>query len=166
MSAPKSGRKILSSYGRLGIMLAIIGAVLAIDTMADLSVLYKLWPVLCTFLGIGFIGIYIQRSRREATYIGVGSYIIGFSVLALYCNFTSWSILASFWPAFIVLLGMAMIFGFIFGNRLPVMLLIGLLFISTGIVFFMVFSLNHRLWWTIFIFTGCSFLIFDRVRRS
>ena len=166
MPTPKSGRKLLSSYGRLGIMLAIIGAVLAIDTMADLSVFYKLWPVLCTFLGIGFVGIYLQRSRREAMYIGVGSFIIGFSALALYCNFTSWSILASFWPAFIALLGIAMIFGFIFGNRLPAMLLIGLLFISMGIVFFMVFSLNHKLWWTIFLFTGCSFLIFDRVRRS
>ncbi|MBN1577807.1 MAG: hypothetical protein JW913_14700 [Chitinispirillaceae bacterium] len=166
MTAIKSGRKTISSYGRLGILLAGIGTVLAIDTMADLSVLYKLWPLLCTILGIGFIGIYLQRSRRESAYIGVGSFIIGFSGLALYCNFTSWSVLASFWPAFIILLGIAMIFGFIFGNRRPAILLTGLLFISLGTVFFMVFSLSHKLWWSIFILAGCSMLVFDKVRRS
>jgi hypothetical protein len=166
MTANKPRKKTISSYGRFGIMLAGIGAILAIDTMADLSVLYKLWPVLCTILGIGFIGIYLQRSRREASYMGIGLFIIGFSGLAIYCNFTSWSVLATCWPAFIVLMGIAMISGFIFGNRRPPILLTGLLFISLGVVFFMVFSLNHRLWWSIFIFAGCSFLIFDRVRRT
>ena len=84
MSATQSGRKMFSSYGRLGVLLAVIGAILAIDTMANLSVLYKLWPALCTVLGIGFIGIYLQRSRHEAMYIGVGSFFIGFSALAFY----------------------------------------------------------------------------------
>ncbi|MBN1307125.1 MAG: hypothetical protein JXA18_04355 [Chitinispirillaceae bacterium] len=166
MAIQKSGGKKLSSYGRLGVLLAAIGTVLAIDTMADLSFLYKLWPLLCAILGIGFIGIYLQRSRRESAYIGVGSFIIGFSGLALYCNFTSWGILASLWPAFILLLGIAMISGFIFGNRRPAILLTGLLFISLGAVFFMVFSFNRHLWWSIFILAGFSFLIFDRVRRS
>jgi len=166
MPAQQSVRKTISSYGRLGILLAIVGTILAVDTMADLAVLYKLWPLLCTMLGIGFIGIYVQRSRREAAYISVGTLIIGFSGLALWCNFTSWSVLASFWPAFIILLGIAMIFGFVFGARRPVLLLTGLLFLSLGTFFFMVFSFSHRLWWLIFILAGCSILVFDKVRRS
>ena len=157
---------VLSSYGRFGIVLSAIGAILAIDTMADLTVLYKLWPLLCTVLGIGFTGIFLQRSRREAMYIGLGTFFIGFSALALYCNFTSWAALASLWPAFLLLLGISMTFGFLFGSRNPALLLNGLLFISLSIVFYLVFSLSSRLWWSVFILAGGSFVVFDRVRRS
>lgn len=156
----------LSSYGRFGILLAIIGGILAVDTMADLTVLYKLWPLLCTILGIGFTGIYLQRSRRESMYIGLGIFFIGFSVLALYCNFTSWTTLAKLWPVFPLLLGVSMVFGFLFGSRHAVLLLNGLLFISLSIVFFLVFSLSYRLWWSVFILSGASFFIFDKARRS
>ena len=156
----------MSSYGRLGILLAAIGAVLAVDATAHLSVLYKLWPLLCTVLGTGFFGIYLQRARRESSYVVVGTYIVGFSILALYCNFTSWNNLAALWPAFIALLGVAMIAGFIAGGRQPAMLLSGLLFFSMAVVFFLVFSLSHHLWWSVFILVGSSFVIYDRVRRS
>ena len=161
-----TAQRPLSSYGRLGILLAVIGVILAVDTMASLTILYKLWPLLCTVLGIGFIGIYSQRSRREASYIGLGSFTIGFSGVALYCNFTSWSVLSTHWPVFIALLGVAMLFGFFFGNRRPTMLLTALLFLSMAIVFYLVFSLSSRLWWSIFILAGISFFLFDKVRRS
>jgi hypothetical protein len=167
MANVKSGRHpALSSYGRFGVLLAVIGGILAVDTMTNLTVLYKLWPLFCTTLGIGFIGIYLQRSRREAVYMGVGIFFIGFSALALYCNFTSWGMLVTLWPAFLFLLGISMVLGFFFGNRQPVLLLNGLLFISISIVFYLVFSLSSRLWWSVFILSGCSFFIFDKVRRS
>ena len=166
MTDQKTKKRSLSSYGRLGILLAAIGTILAVDTMADLSVLYKLWPLLCMILGIGFIGIYLQRARKEAAYIGVGSFTIGFSLLALYCNFTSWTSLGSLWPVFIALSGIATVAGYIFGSRKPVMLLSGLLFISLAIVFFLVFNLSNRLWWSVFILAGGSLFISDSVRRS
>ena len=166
MTAQKQSKRVMSSYGRLGILLAVIGVVLAVDATAHLSFLYKLWPLLCTILGGGFFGIYSQRGRREASYIIVGTYIIGFSILALYCNFTSWSTLSSLWPAFIAILGISMISGFFFGNRQPGMLFSGLLFLSLATVFYLVFSFNHRLWWSVFILVGGSFVISDKVRRA
>lgn len=164
MSTLTNGKKALSSYGRLGILLIGIGAVLAIDSITERTVMYKMWPLLCTVSGIGFIGIYQQRSRREASYIGVGSFLIQLSALFLYCNFTSWSILATLWPFFIGMLGVSMIVGFLFGNRSSVLLLSSLLFVSIATVFFLVFSFNHHLWWSIFILAGCSFFIFDKAR--
>ena len=158
--------KRLSSYGRLGILLACIGVLLAVDTMADLSFIYKLWPLITTILGIGFIGIYVRRSRRESAYISIGVYIICFSGLALYCSLTTWTALATLWPAFIAFMGLALVFGYYFGSRQPGMLLAGLLFLSLAILFFSIFALNQRLWWSIFILAGSSFLIFDKVRQS
>jgi hypothetical protein len=166
MTTLKNGRKNLSSYGRLGILLVGIGAILAIDSFTDRSVMYKLWPLLGVMLGIGFIGIYEQRSRHESPYIGIGSFIVQFSALALYCNFTSWSILSMLWPVFIGMLGVSMFIGFVFGNRSPLLLLSSLLFISLTIVFFLVFNLNHQLWWLTFILAGCSIFIYDKARRS
>ena len=156
----------LSSYGRLGILLAIIGILLAIDALTDLSFIYRLWPLLSAVLGIGFIGIYIRRARREALYIGIGVYALGFSGLALYCSLTSWASLATLWPAFIFLMGVSFLFAFFFGSRRPLMLLTGLIFISLSILFYSLFGLNQRFWWLVFIFAGVSFLIFDKVRRS
>lgn len=166
MTLQKNNRRTFSSYGRLGILLIGIGALLAIDSFTKQSVMYKLWPLLCTISGIGFIGIYQQRSRREASYMGIGTFLIGFSLLALFCNFTTWSVLSSLWPLFIGMFGLSMIIGFLFSNRSPVLLLSGLLFISLATAFFLVFSLNHQLWWSIFILAGCSFFIFDTARRS
>lgn len=156
----------LSSYGRLGVLLAVIGGILAVDVLADIRFIYKLWPLLISVMGIGFIGIYRRRARREASYVGIGVYLIGFSALALYCNMTSWAELATLWPVFIALMGLSCVLGYYFGTRRPLLLLAGLLLFSTAAVFFFVFGLSARLWWTVFILAGASFLVFDRVRQS
>lgn len=166
MTQMKSGTYFFSSYGRLGILLSVIGIFLAIDSFTDSAVLYKLWPLLLTLLGTGFFGIYMQRARREGSYIGVGTFTVGFSALALYCNFTSWNTLSSLWPIFIALLGLSMLTCYLYGNRRPAILLTSLLFISLAAAFYLIFSFNNSLWWTTFIFAGCSFVVFDRARRS
>ncbi len=158
--------KQLSSYGRLGVLLTAIGTILAIDVMANVSFLYRLWPILTAILGIGFIGIYARRGRREGAYVGVGVYLIGFSGLALYCSLTTWSRLSALWPMFIGLLGLSIVLGYMFGKRKAGLLLIGLLFISTSAVFFFVFAVSHELWWTVFILTGASLFFFDKARRT
>jgi len=166
MTKLNGGRKVLGSYGRMGILLVAIGVLLAIDSFSRMNIMYKLWPMLCTVSGIGFIGIYQQRARREAAYIVVGSFLIQFSLLALYCNFTTWSALALFWPFFIGMFGVSMILGFIFGKRSPAMFLSGLLTLSAGTVFFLVFGLDPGLWWSIFFLAGGSFFVFDKSRRT
>jgi len=149
----------LSGYTRFGALLVIIGLLLAIDSFFKLSLVYKLWPVLITIIGVGFIGIFRLRYRKEALYIGIGIYLIGFSVLALYCNFTTWTALSDLWPVFIAILGLSLIGAFMFGLRQRMHLLLGLLLVSLSAVFFFVFAIDTGLWWTAFIFTGISILI-------
>lgn len=148
----------LTSHGRFGIILVIIGLLLAADSILKLSLIHKLWPVLITIIGIGFIGIFRQRARKEPLYLGTGIYLVGFSLLALYCNFTSWSSLATLWPLFITILGVALIGSFIFCRHRRMQLLLGLLLISLSAVFFFIFTLDSRLWWTGFILAGLSIL--------
>ena len=149
----------LSSHGRFGIILVIIGLLLAVDSILKLSLIYKLWPVLITVVGVGFIGIFRQRARKEPLYLSVGIYFIGFSILALYCNFSSWTTLSTLWPLFIAILGIALIGSFIFCRRQRIQLLLGLLLLSLCTVFFFVFTLDSRLWWTGFILGGISILV-------
>ncbi|MFC1584743.1 hypothetical protein ACFL5V_04275 [Fibrobacterota bacterium] len=156
----------LSSYGRMGVLLTAMGVLLAVDALANLSLVYKLWPLLVSLLGAGFIGIHLNRPRQEGIYIGLGVFFLGLSLLLLYCSLFSWADLDILWPVFIILLGVSFCFAYAFGKRDPFLLLAGLLLISIAIVFFFVFGLTYKLWWTIFLLAGSSLLIYDRARRS
>jgi hypothetical protein len=122
--------------------------------------------LLITLLGTGFVGIYIRRSRREGIYIGVGIYLVGFSALALYCNFTSWTNMATLWPFFVGFLGLSLCLGHFLGKRSPASLLSGLLVLSLAVVLYLVFAVSLRLWWTAFILAGASFLVSDRLGKE
>ena len=154
----------LGSYGRLGLLLTAVGVILAIDTLTSLSFLYKFWPLLVALLGGGFIGIYLRRGRREAIYVGIGTFLLGASALTLYCSLTSWAVLAALWPLFIGLLGISFLSGYVFGSRTPVLLLAGLVLLSVAAVFVLVFAVDPGLWWTVFLLAGVSFVIFDKAR--
>ncbi len=156
----------LGSYGRLGLLLTAVGVILAVDTLTSLSFLYKLWPLLVALLGGGFIGICLRRGRREAIYVGLGTFLLGFSALALYCSLTSWAVLATLWPLFVGLLGISFLAGYVFGGRSAVLLLAGLVLVSFAAAFVLVFAVDPGLWWTVFLLAGISFVIFDRARRD
>jgi CDP-diglyceride synthetase len=159
---PKPER--LTSYSRFAILLFIIGGLFGADSLFHLSVAYKLWPLIITILGIGFIGIFRKRDRKEALYLTVGIYLICFSGLALWCDFTRWGTLKTFWPLFIAFLGIALTLAYTICNKTYLWLLIGLLLISTSVVFFFVFSISHDLWWTVFLLAGMSVWIAERDR--
>ena len=152
----------LTSYSRFAILLGIIGALLGVDSIFHLSFFYKLWPLVITILGIGFIGIFKTRNRKEALYLTVGIYMICFSGLALYCDFTSWATLKKFWPYFIMFMGIAVTASYIFCKKKNTWLLSGLLLISTSVVFFFVFAISKDLWWTVVLLAGGSVWIAER----
>jgi hypothetical protein len=159
---PKTEKQ--TSYGRLAILLFIIGALLGIDSVLHLSFVYKLWPLVITMLGIGFIGIFKTRDRKEALYLTVGIYLVCFSGLALWCDFTHWGSLKMLWPLFVAFLGIAVTGAYLFCRKKRTWLLIGLLLISTSVVFFLVFSISQDLWWTVFLLAGLSVWIAERDR--
>jgi hypothetical protein len=151
-----------SSLGRFAILLFVVGGLLGVDSVLHLSFVYKLWPLIITMLGIGFVGIFRTRDRREALYLTVGLYLICFSGLALWCDFTRWGSLQTLWPLFVAFLGIAVTCDYVFCRKKHTWLLIGLLLISTSVVFFLVFSISHDLWWTVFLLAGMSVWISER----
>jgi hypothetical protein len=159
-----SSDSYLSGQGRFAALLIAIGIILGFDSFFNLHFLYRLWPLLITLLGVGFIGIFAQRGRRESVYMGIGIYCLGFSGLALYCSLISWTALATLWPLFIAFLGLSFLAAFIWGLRKRLRLLIGLLLLSTATVFYFVFTINPHLWWTVFVLGGASIMIAERAR--
>jgi len=144
---------------RLAVFLLLLGMLFSIDTIIGYSFVYKLWPIVILNLGIGFIGIFIKRNAREALYLVVGEYLVLFSFLAFYCNFTSWRILSHLWPLFVTFLGCSLITHFIVHRQRRLVLFLGLLLVALSLSLYLVFSVGGHYWWTIFILAGLSILI-------
>ncbi len=153
-----------TTYRRLAIFLITIGLLFAVDSLLKLSIVYRLWPVVIAILGIGLVGIFLKRKAGGALYLAVGEYIICFSGLAFYCNFTSWQNMAQIWPLFIVSLGIVFITLFFFNQKRRFLLFLGLLVFSLSIFFFLILSFGSQFWWTIFILVGLSILLSGRIK--
>ena len=153
-----------TTYRRLAIFLIMIGLLFAFDSLLRLSFIYKLWPVIILILGIGLVGIFVKRKASGDIFLAVGEYLICFSGLAFYCNFTSWRNMSEIWPLFIAFLGIVFVTLFILHSKKRFLLLLGLLHLSLSIFFFLIFSLTGQLWWTIFILVGLSILVSGRIR--
>jgi hypothetical protein len=144
---------------RLGLLLLFIGAALALDAFLDLSVVYRLWPLLVTMVGVGLVGIFAKGGFRVPMFLAAGVYLVCFSVLALYCNFTSWDLMADLWPLFVTFLGVVFLALCCFQKERHVYLLVGLLLVSASAVLYLTLNLSSRWWWTTFIFAGLSILV-------
>jgi hypothetical protein len=150
-------------HARIAALLLFIGVFYAVDMLAGWSVVTRLWPTLVVLLGSGLIGIYIHRDRRGALFLASGIYLLCFSALAFYLNFTLWSQITRLWPLFIAFLGVSLLAVFFVSRRhRRVSMLAGLLLVSLAMVFFFVFSVDIRYWWIIFIFAGLSVLAAEK----
>ncbi|MDP8217217.1 MAG: hypothetical protein P9M03_00630 [Candidatus Theseobacter exili] len=155
---------INTTYKRVALLLIVIGLLLAADSFLRLNFFYKLWPLIVAVLGIGFIGIYLRQKAGGGIYLAVGEYLVCFSGLAIYCNFTSWHDLMFLWPLFIVYLGIVSVTFFFIDKEKHILLLIGLLLVSLGGFFLLIFSVSVQYWWSIFILVGLSFLISGKIK--
>ncbi len=153
-----------TTYKRFAYLLIIIGVLLAADSYWNVSIFLKLWPLLVLMLGTGFIGIFAKKKRRGFTYFVIGIYLILFTGLALYCNFTSWGILSTYWPIFITFLGLVFVSIFMYNKASRVTLFLGLSLIFLSLYFFLIFSIGSNAWWTIFVLVGLSILL-SRIKK-
>lgn len=149
---------------RLGLLLIVIGILLALDAFFELSVVYELWPLLITMTGGGLIAIYLKGNARVPMFLVVGVYLLCFSFLALYCNFTSWAAMANLWPLFITFLGAVFLALFFFQEKRHGYLLAGLLLASISLVFCVNLALGSDWWWTVFVFAGLSILVAEQFK--
>jgi len=159
-TSEQPGNKVISR--RLGALLLVIGVAFAVDMLLNLGVVYRLWPVLVMMVGVGLIGIFGRTGRREGVFLSAGIYLLGFSLLALYCNFANWSTLRHLWPLFIVFAGLAFLGMFRFRGGRRGHLLSGLVLLSISGVFLVVLHLGGRYWWTVFVFLGLSVLASEK----
>jgi len=153
------------TYRRLGILLVAIGGILAVGSQLHLTTVYSLWPALTLSLGVGFVGIYVKRQGRGAFFLALGEYLVLFSGLAFYLNFSSgpdggsgWGNLRNLWPLFMGFL--SVVFGTIFvvGRRRKLALFMALLLLVATVFSFLVLELGSQYWWTAFILAGVSVL--------
>jgi len=149
---------------RLGLLSIVIGVLLALDTFLGLSLVYKLWPVLVAMVGIGLIGIFVRGNPKVPMFLVAGVYLLCFSGLALFCNFTSWALMANLWPLFITFLGMVFVALFFFREKRHAYLLTGLLLVSLSVVFCVILTVGVDWWWTIFVLTGLSILLAEQFK--
>jgi len=150
------------TYSRLGILLIFLGGAFAAATYLGLPFVYGLWPLLTLSLGTGFIGIYAKRHRGGSFYLGFGVYLTQFSILALYCNFTSWSMLSSLWPIFVAFLGVVFTVQFLAVRRNHFVLFLGVLSFLLAGFFLLVFNVDTSYWWVVFVVVGVSVLVTGR----
>lgn len=153
-----------TTFKRFAMLLIVVGTLLAIDSFFQLFVVYKLWPLLVLFLGTGFIGIFLKRKSRGALYLSVGEYLILFSFVALYCNFTSWRNLLFIWPVFIFALAIVFITHFFVYKKSRFVFFIGLSLMFLSIFFPLVFTLGSQSLWLVFIFLGLSILLSRNIK--
>ena len=148
-----------SAYLKLGIILIITGLLFALDSLFNLNFIYKFWPVLTAITGIGFIGIFKSIRKKGIFYLIIGEYLFCFSILALLCNFTSWTILSNLWPIFITFTGLVLVTVFLFRHEKITFFIIGIILILFSIYLYLLLLFNGGLWWTIFIIIGIFIII-------
>lgn len=158
-------KKSSSVYTRFAALLIVVGAIAAADAHLELSVIKKFWPVFVTIFSIGLFGIFYQTRPRGGIYLVLGIYLLGFSGMAFYCNFTSWAAMKSIWPVFISLLGVvfvAMSIAKSKGRRFN--LITGLFILSVSITLFLVFTHGREYWWSALVLLGLSILITEKAK--
>jgi hypothetical protein len=138
------------------LILFALGILFALETHLEVRILSRLWPLLLTSLGGGFVGIFYVRERREPFFLGIGVYLVSFSLLALYCSLTSWSRMAELWPLFIGFLGLSFLAIYLVSARELIYLFFIILFFSACFVFLLVFSISPHFWWILFFFLGLA----------
>lgn len=147
------------SYKRFAFLLIFIGCFLALDYVAKLHFVHKLWPIILTSEGVGLVIIYNHSKDGKILFLVIGEYLILFSILALYCNFYSWIKLSTLWPLFISFFGINFITVFFIQKKNRFILFLGLFLLLLSLFFFLLIFFGSHIWFLIFILIGLSILI-------
>jgi hypothetical protein len=138
---------VKGEFRLLAILSVVVGAFLLLEHFGVLTGVHVLWPVFPAFVGTGLLVLFYQRRRHDLVLTGIGSFLIGASILFFICNFTSWLILTRAWPAFIALVGVSSVIASFYARRASRPLWIsGGSLILLALVFFLVFGINPGLW--------------------
>jgi hypothetical protein len=148
------------SFNVLAGISIFIGALLLLQNYNVIPNINKLWPIFSLFLGWGLGILYFKRGRKDQIALGMGVFLICFSIMAFYYNFTSWVAISGTWPLFLGFAGISFLVVAYFANSHPIVILIGVFLCFLCFVFILVFTVDLRLWpISLVLFGICIFLI-------
>jgi hypothetical protein len=156
---------IKGEFRALGVLSAALGLLPLCENAGWIGSIHRLWPLLLTIVASALLLLSRAMRPREAVWIGVGTYLLGISMLFLVLNYTSWSALGRAWPVFIALAGLACWTAATSSRRLRLVLVAsGTLFLFMAGVFYMVFAVSAGFWPVSLVMFGVWVLLVNRVR--
>lgn len=134
-------------------ILLLSGMAMILENYHIIDGYYRLWPVYILFLAYGLLYLFYRKGKNDNFLLSVGVYLLQFSLLAFYCNFTSWKNLGVWWPLFIGFISPPTLLIYIYQKR-KFYLLTSITTLMLAIIFILVFQVDSKLWPLSLIFTG------------
>lgn len=162
MPAPRG----IGQYDVVAFLAMLVGALLLAENFGLIGHVGQGWPLTVTLAGAALVVAGAGRGRYGQGFIGTGVYLILTSFLFLYLNLTSWSRMGDLWPLFIGFLGVAI---FVSGEgfrRRGALLALSVALVFLSLTFFLVFSIEARLWPISLLLFGISLLFLGRDRHG
>ncbi len=153
-------------YNVLALLCIGIGVLLMLENYGYIKGIYNLWPIFPLIFGVGLYMLYKDRGARDSILLAIGIYLIQFSVLAFYENYTSWTSMVYLWPFFVGFLGVSFLSIYISTGNGMIFFHLGVLLIGLCIVFFLIFSVDYRLWPISLVLFGISILLIKEFNKS
>ncbi len=144
----------------LSIFFILAGIIVTLENFDILEGLSRLWPIFPLIVGAGFILLFHHSKKKEAGLIWIGSFISFLSVFFFYLNYTSWTNLATQWPFFLLIIGLAFSTTTFF-IRLKVFTIMAVAFVMLFLTFYLIFAVSARTWPLSLVFFGISLYIID-----
>ena len=141
----------------LGISLVVLGFLFLLENLDIINGVHRFWPIFPLMAGLGFL-ILFNYNKKESVLAGIGTLIISTSGLFFYLNFTSWKQMAFLWPLFIIFFGLSFLSIYLSCKK-SIYLYLSLAFMAIGLVFFLIFSVNAKLWPISLLLLGASMII-------
>lgn len=142
-----------------------IGLLLILENYGYINGIYNLWPVFPLVLGIGLYLLYVDRGKKDSIVLAMGVYLIQFSILAFYENYTSWSTMSHLWPFFVGFLGVSFLSIYLSTGKGIIFFHLSVFLIGLCVVFFLIFSVDYRLWPISLILFGISILLIKEFNK-
>ncbi len=152
------GRRKRGKFTVLGVFSVIAGIAVLGENYGYFPAVHRLWPLATAALGYGFLLLH-RRGRTDMVLVGTGVYLLFFSGLALFLNYTSWWELSWLWPIFVGFLGVSILGVYFAGYQDVLYLAFGLAFVSLCLAFFFVFSVDPDLWPISLVLFGMTILL-------
>ena len=83
------------------------GVILILENYGYLSGIHQLWPILSFLIGMGLCLLFTRGEIVDIGVVILGTFISLLSLMFLYCNYASWSLLRHGWPIFIGFMGLS-----------------------------------------------------------